>query len=237
MPASSDQQALAARTNRCPAFTLIELLVVIAVIAILAGMLLPALGRAHESARSIVCLSNLRQIALASTTYTLDFKGQMPWFLNWLYTKRGDLTTGRLYPYLNSKGVYLCPTDKIEMSSRRRPRTPPPAGFAARNGTRDYSYAMNCAICHATDLSKFVEPSRTMVFMEGNLATNDYSGQVGPSLVSRSLTFRHNGRGHLIMGDLHIEKMNKKQFDKVDKTKRFWIPTDDPRDGLDFGLR
>ena len=60
------------------AFTLIELLVVIAIIAVLAGLLMPVLGRAKESARGAACLNNLRQIGVGLQLYVQDNNNHMP---------------------------------------------------------------------------------------------------------------------------------------------------------------
>jgi prepilin-type N-terminal cleavage/methylation domain-containing protein len=201
------------------AFTLIELLVVIAIIAILAAMLLPALSRAKEAARSANCLSNLRQLGIASMTYTLDNKGRLPFFWDWLRVppgSRADLSTGLLYPQIRSKRVYLCPTDTMALQSVPAPTK------------RDYSYAMNCFICHDTDTAKFLAPTRTMLLMEANLAPTDFSGVVGPwarlGINNTSISLRHNRRGYILFTDSHLEKVNAKTADKLMRSNRFWSP-------------
>lgn len=108
-------------------FTLVELLVVIAVIAVIAAMLFPAFGRAKTSAQRVRCISNLRQLGLAARMYCDDHddaffryrggstnNGEIFWF-GWL--ERGaegkrafDPSHGALSPYLQGRGVELCPS-------------------------------------------------------------------------------------------------------------------------------
>lgn len=101
------------------AFTLIELLVVISIIGVLAGLLLPTLGRAKEAGRSTACLSNLRQIGLALQLYVDDHNNRLPYIRDRLVETNSAATNVPLDSidivlsnYLGNVRVLRCPSDR-----------------------------------------------------------------------------------------------------------------------------
>ena len=93
------------RSTKKGNFTLIELLIVVAIIAILAGLLLPALNAARNKASAIQCVGNQRQVGLAFIQYSDAFNGTM---LTWVYQNVFGYSTSQIdYSYFLMKNGYL----------------------------------------------------------------------------------------------------------------------------------
>jgi len=125
-------------------FTLIELLVVIAIIAILAALLLPALARSQAKAKSIQCLSNMKQWGLATVLYLGDNEDKLPLFGDsYPYTPDVMWWYQKLAPYVlkqaaGDKGNY----DALAAAIRKCPSGnlgPPPFSAAGRANFTDWN--------------------------------------------------------------------------------------------------
>ncbi len=130
------------------AFTLIELLVVIAVIAVLMGILMPALSRAREQGKRAMCMAHLKQMQLAWVMYSDENDGRLvngdadeygdlggfhtnerPWVMkDWnrrsepalsLTVKEKQIKAGALWPYISNLKAYHCPTGTIAKTELR----------------------------------------------------------------------------------------------------------------------
>lgn len=131
-------QSMKTQATQCPgkkhAFTLIELLVVVSIIALLVSILLPALSRARDQARTVMCMANQKQLHLATQLYVEDSDGYWPYFNTDLHPVYGANTPwdtvicmylggGGSFGDVGDSEYFTCPSAEQKNRAQRKIRT------------------------------------------------------------------------------------------------------------------
>lgn len=211
------------------AFTLIELLLVISIIALLIALLLPALAAARETAKATRCLSNIRQVAQATASFTADHKGELP-------ENRRDMTDASGGPAQHVTWRYtLADGDYLPRGEVWACPAPAPAGANSEDGQFDFgsgsvcigdvasNYAVNGHVLWRSELKDdeserrvFTMPraSHTILFSETQTNFPDIRvvdlilGTELPEGVGGWYGYWHNLQGTYAFADGHAELSN-----------------------------
>ena len=206
-------------------FTLIELLVVIAIIAILAAMLLPALQQTKDTAKTISCLNNLKQMGLALAQYNDNYRHHLP-SKGWKHYNFTD----KNMPGYNSSLELLGNEVNYKSGS---PSTPVSIAYGGPNGYKRGMWACpskqdrldlpyNNSFYEAMTLlgnnvislslfksSKWRLPARLALWGDG---TSPWAGDYNYMLIPRSIGFPHKNASNILYADLHANSRKQGSF-------------------------
>ncbi|MEW6536640.1 MAG: type II secretion system protein [Candidatus Auribacterota bacterium] len=187
-------------------FTLIELLMVIAIIAILAGLLLPALHRVRDQGRRATCISNQRQLAIAIMLYANDWNSVLP-------TNLADASAIPEVLNNNSMDAAYASTSLTDYYNNDS------ALLVCPDSSSDVSYGLN-AVVTGTQISRITNPAGTILLADSDHSTfQAYSETDNDTEYIESILFRHGnvlkvkkGIAFATYADGHIEQLFELEF-------------------------
>jgi len=203
----SERQVLPWREN----FTLVELLVTIAVIAILASLLLPALGRAREMAKSMQCLGNLRQVILVNLTYSGDNNEFLPAPLKPLTPWNKTLEDGGyIRIYKTGDTTFLCcptwaPFGKYVFDQNYGKSYGYPYGVAdyskIKDCAKDFGVTISELVCFADSYATYYNGTQNCYMQRGS--------------TSSTVHVRHLNKANVAYGDGHCGAADRASIGKA----------------------
>jgi len=219
--------SLSRPSSRTRGFTLIELLTVIAIIGVLAGIVIPVVGKVQASARTTKCASNLRQIFNYYMMDVQNNKGRLPAYKNpvtgsasiWIQ----GLATKFYGAEIDSLGLILSCPDLIDVkgqpfidSNKKNDRAPNTYSINNLNLVQDVTASPPAEVTKT--LASIVMPARVALAGDGNDSDKDptyFGGVIG---VGRPPLTPHNNKANIVYLDGHVQAVSDMTLLKVTAT-------------------